>query len=290
MHRIGFLTAPQWPDLTPDDLLVAPYLQLAGIELVPAIWTEPLPEGLDALVMRSTWGYFEQIQTFVAWLRGLESVGIPLQNPLTVLLDNLDKRYLLRLQARGHAIIPTRLLEVGKADSYAELAAHAGWPELIVKPVISASGYETHRLRADQPLPPSLVALNAHAALLVQPFCPEIQTEGEWSLIFFNRRFSHAVLKRPASGNFLIHEHHGGVTAAAAPPPQLLALAQAVVNEACADCLYARVDCVRHGSGFAIMELELLEPALYLAHEPGAAARWAAEIKKGLGVRDAGRG
>lgn len=289
--RLGLLTAADWPGLPRDDQLVIPYLAAAGIAVEPVIWTRPLPAGLDALVMRATWGYFHQPEAFVAWLQALGRTGLPLFNPLPVLLDNLDKRYLLRLQQRGHPIVPTQVLEAGAAAGYAARVAASGWDELIVKPAISASGHETHRLRAADSLPASLIALNAERPLLIQPFCPAIQTEGEWSLVFFagpaGPQFSHAVCKRPAAQRFLVQEDHGGRTEAAAPPPELLQLAARVAAEVCHDCLYARIDCVRLdapvGSGYGIMELELLEPSLYLAHEPGAPARWARSLQHAIG-------
>lgn len=284
MFRLGVLTAPEWPDLTRDDRLMGPYLQAAGIQMLPVVWTLPLPEGLDGLLMRSTWGYYLQPQAFEHWLMSLQALPIPVLNPVDVMLDNLDKRYLLRLQAKGHPVVPTRLLEAGAAAQFQELVSAAGWQDVIVKPVVSASGHETHRLKATADLPASLGRMNAQTALLVQPFCPAIQQEGEWSLIFLGGQFSHCVLKRPGPEHYLVHEDHGGMTLAAAPPPELLQLAQNVVSSECSDSLYVRVDCVRGESGFVLMELELLEPCLYLEHEINAPARLAQAVIKGFRV------
>lgn len=282
-RRIGFVTESYLADLTADDRRVLPYLREAGIEVVPVIWSDPvLPDGLSALVLRSTWAYYRQPEAFRAWLDSLEASGLPVFNPLAMLRDNLDKRYLLRLAAAGWPLVPTALLDLGEASSYQALLQAKGWQDVIVKPVISASGNETHRLSADQALPDSLRNLNASTPLLVQPFCEAIQTEGELSLLFFasasGPSFSHAVRKIPGQGHHLVQENYGGRTEAAAPPPELLALATRLAHAECSEALYIRIDCVRHQGDWKLMELELLEPSLYLAHEPGAAARWAQAI------------
>lgn len=269
--QLGFLTAPQLAGLTADDRLVEPFLKPYGIELLPVVWTEKLPAGLDALIMRSTWGYFQQPLAFESWLQGLRQLDLPIQNSPQTMLNNLDKRYLLDLQQRGYPVVPTRYLADGQDYRLID-----DWPERIIKPVVSASGFETHRLRRGQPLPASLLELRR--GLLVQPFCEAIQSEGEWSLIFFAGHFSHAVLKQPAAQGHLVQEEHGGSTQLATPPPELLTLGLQLMASGYDACLYARVDCVRYQGRYHLMELELLEPSLYLAYEPNAPARWAQAI------------
>lgn len=288
MKRLGFLTAPHLAHLTADDLLVTPYLQGHGIEVVPVIWSEPLSldASLDALVMRSCWGYYSTAERFRQWLESLKTQALPVYNPVDVMLHNLDKRYLLELQAADWPIVPTRAIWPGDnplslSEALAALRAETGWESLIVKPMVSASGHATYRLGPQDPVPSELVA-QLEVGLLVQPFVADIHHGGEWSLIFFAGRFSHAVNKRPDPAHHLVQEEHGGVTVAAAPPPEFLDLATALVRQRCADCLYARVDGLRVAGHYAIMELELLEPSLYLAHEPGAPARWAQVLQNVL--------
>jgi glutathione synthase/RimK-type ligase-like ATP-grasp enzyme len=284
-RRIGFLTAPHLPELTVDDRLVLPYLEALGIEVTPVIWTDPLPEGLDALIMRSTWAYYQMPERFEAWLASLSDLKLAVHNPPAMMLDNLHKAYLLRLAEQGWPVVPTLLLEPGQALQPALQAARAAqaWQDVILKPELSASGYETYRLRQGEAVPASLERLSATGTrLLLQPFCEAIHSEGEWSLVFMRSRFSHAVLKRPAQSHFLVQEDHGGRTEAAAPPPELLDLAQKIVNSECAEALYVRVDCVSYAGQYRLMELELLEPALYLSHEPSAPARWAQAIAESL--------
>lgn len=285
MKKIGFLTAPHIPDLTADDKLVIPYLQSSDLEVVPVIWTEAIPEGLDALIMRSTWAYYQQPERFEAWLGSLAALHIPVLNPAPMLLDNLHKAYLLRLSERGWPIVPTRLLspDTELTANIPELMSQNGWSDVILKPELSASGHATYRLKSGDSIPDDLHNLQATGrTLMLQPFCPRIHSEGEWSLLFFGGSFSHAVLKVPDSAHYLVQEDHGGRTAAASPPPELLLMAKAIVTQECPQALYARVDCVFYQDSYRLMELELLEPSLYLAHEPSAAARWAQAIKDRL--------
>ena len=273
--QIGFLTAPHLADLTADDRLVEPYLAEHGIQLRPVIWTDPDYCNLDASVMRSTWGYFQQTEAFNAFLRELQNQLIPVQNQVASMLVNMDKRYLLELQSQDYPVIPTVYLEPGQMFDRAFECSEDG-SDIIVKPVVSASGFETHRLKAGEPWPESLSQLKC--GLFVQPFCQSIQSEGEWSLIYFWGKFSHAVCKHPRKEGYLIHEEHGGTTSAAQAPQALFQVAEHLADALCQHYLYARLDFVRYGDRYCLMELELLEPALYLAHDSHAPQNFAQAI------------
>lgn len=277
--RLGFATAPHLPDLPPDDRLVLPHLAALGIEVQPVLWTEPLPADLDALIIRSTWNYFEAFEAFEAWLQQLTQLKIPIANPPAQMLRNLSKAYLLELAAAGFPVIPTHYLPSESPLDLPFWVEHSGWPRLVVKPVISASGYATYILEAESELPADLLLAQRRAGLLLQPFVPSLLSEGEWSLVFFAGQFSHAVNKRPAPEQFLVHEEYGGTSTGRVPPPALLELARAVVAHEAANCLYARVDAVWHQQQWQVMEVELLEPALYLAQDAEAPARWAAAVR-----------
>ncbi|MBF2052455.1 MAG: hypothetical protein IGS03_03200 [Candidatus Sericytochromatia bacterium] len=287
MLRLGLATAPYLPQGVPDDQLVLPYLAQHGIEAVFVNWAEPLPAELDALIMRSTWSYFEIFEAFAAWIEQLKTLRIPVANPPARMQQNLSKRYLLELQAAGFATVPTRLIDADAPFGPAQLAQaldHA--PELVLKPVISAAGHATYRVRDPDDLKPDdwclLRQAQARDGLLLQPFVPQIQSQGEWSLVFFGGHYSHAVNKRAAADQFLIHEEYGGQSTGQSAPADLQSLAEAVVARFAPDCLYARVDAIWHQEQWQVMELELIEPALYLAQDPAAPARWAEAIARWL--------
>jgi len=166
------------------------------------------------------------------------------------------------------------------------LLEQAGWDEAVVKPVVSANAHETWRTSraraADDE--PRFRAIASRERVMIQPFLPEIVVDGEWSLVFFGGEFSHAVVKRPGAGDFRVQTDHGGSAVAARPDDAILAVARAALRCIPGDWLYARVDgCVVDGT-FRVMELEALEPSLFLAWAPEAAERFARTIEATLAV------
>ena len=134
-----------------------------------------------------------------------------------------------------------------------------------VKPPISASAAGTHRIRVGEAIPAAALGRR----MMIQPFVSTIATEGEYALMLFDGIYSHTVVKRPAAGDFRVQEHLGGVTLPAQPPPGAIELARQALAAAPAPATYARVDIVPDDQGvLRIMELELIEPALFLDHAP----------------------
>jgi glutathione synthase/RimK-type ligase-like ATP-grasp enzyme len=147
-----------------------------------------------------------------------------------------------------------------------------------VKPVVSGGAHETWMVDAPAAAHEARYRRLAAAGAMVQPFVDEIRTEGEWSLLFFAGAYSHAVLKRPADGDFRVQEAHGGRGVPAEPPTDLVATAAAVLDHVSGPWLYARVDICRHDGAWTLMELEMLEPSLFLDADAEAPARFARAI------------
>jgi hypothetical protein len=195
----------------------------------------------------------------------------------------VDKRYLLEVETRGVPIVPTRHAPRGSAVELPALLRDAGWTEAVVKPSVSGGAFETWRAGPGDHHARRFARQLATMDCLVQPFLPELVSEGEWSLLFFRDRYSHAVLKRPVGGDFRVQEEFGGVFSAAEPAPEVLAGAAAALAAAGKETLYARVDGVVRAGRLEVMELELVEPSLFLGTAAGAAERFAAEIVAALG-------
>jgi glutathione synthase/RimK-type ligase-like ATP-grasp enzyme len=133
----------------------------------------------------------------------------------------------------------------------------------VIKPPVSASATGTHRLGPTDDLP----ADSRGKPMIVQPLIEEIARTGEFSLMLFDGEFSHSVVKRPKTGDFRVQPHLGGVTLPSEPPPGAVELAKRALAEAPAKATYARVDIVPDDEGtLRIMELELIEPALFIDH------------------------
>jgi glutathione synthase/RimK-type ligase-like ATP-grasp enzyme len=282
-RRIGFVTFGELPGLTPDDRSALSAFSTLGIDVVPTVWTEPLPEGLDALVLRSTWDYHLRLGDFLAWVSAVEARGLPLWNPPETVRWNVDKAYLLEVARRGVPILPTRHAVRGSGVALPALLHEAGWEQAVVKPSISGGAFGTWRASASAEDAARFARQLEAMDCLVQPFAAELVSTGEWSLLFFGARYSHAVLKRPTAGDFRVQEEFGGMVQPVEAPPDIVAAATGALEAAGHETLYARVDGVIRKGRLELMELELVEPSLFLETSPGAAERFAAAVADVLG-------
>ena len=204
------------------------------------------------------WGYHRQSVRWIAALERWEASAVRLANSLAIVRANTDKRYLLNLAARGVAVVPTLYTAALTRDDLAGARRAFACATLVVKPPISAGSQDTYRLEGDAP------AGMLGRAMLIQPLMPAI-VEGELSLFFAGGVLAHAIVKRPAEGDFRVQPQFGGVNVAIVPPAPALALAAAALAATGGDILYARVDMVGdNANGWALMEIELIEPYLYL--------------------------
>ncbi|NMO88689.1 hypothetical protein HH311_02755 [Actinomycetospora sp. TBRC 11914] len=216
----------------------------------------------DLVAVRTTWDYSDRRDEFLAWAARVAADSV-LQNPLAVLTWNSHKRYLLELADAGVPVVPTRPVPAGTAP------APLGPGRVVVKPAVSAGGRGTHRGLGPE-LDEVLAGLVAVGDALVQPAVDSIGTEGEVSLIRLGTRWSHAVRKVPAAGGFLVHERHGGRLEDHRPTPRELEVAEAALACSPAPVHAARVDLVRLDGEPVVMELELIEPELFLRRSPDA--------------------
>lgn len=246
-----------------DDLAIRPLAEL-GWKVDTVSWRDKKADwdDFEAVVIRTTWDYQLDPEAFLGVLKRIEASSARLDNPLKVVEWNLNKRYLREMELRGCPIVPTiwdGVYSEGEFDRWkTELAAN----ELIIKPEISATAGHTYRLNS---FDPELIPIFSKRQFMVQPFIPAIVTEGEYSLFYFGGEFSHAIVKIPASTDFRVQEEHGGKIIAVEPVEDLLAAGRSALSLIGEPLLYARVDLVRDAPGrFVLMELELIEPALYL--------------------------
>jgi len=280
MHII-LATARTHPALTPSDALLRTELEARGARVTAAPWdtisTDPAAASL--VVLRSTWDYHhrpEEFQRWVAaWNHHRPSV---LCNPPATVLWNLDKIYLRDLAKSGIRLPLTHSFEPGQRPDVDALLAQSGLTAAVVKPRISATARGTRLVRSGVDLTDADAEPLLAVGSILQAFVPEIQTHGELSLMFIAGRFSHAVLKRPAAGDFRVQSEFGGSVATHRVADGARAFGEAVVAAVPHPWLYARVDIVETAQGPVLMELELIEPALFLDAAPGAAARLAEEI------------
>ena len=279
MPICAFLSMDSLRHYVSDDALVEPHLRSMGWDLEWLSWRQAHHwQHYDKVVVRSTWDYQEDPHLFLELLRQIEKAGIPLFNSASLIEWNLEKNYLQEIQKQGVAIVPT-LFESRwvKKDFFRELETS----EIVVKPLISASAQDTFRISQPEfpSLLPKLKALFSNRAFMVQPFREAIVEEGEYSLSYFGEAYSHAILKKPKDQDFRVQEEHGGYIQAVNPSMELRSLAQKVLKALPELPLYSRLDFVRNPRGhFEIMEIELIEPSMYLRFDSEAPKRFADAI------------
>lgn len=281
MTKIALATYSRAPELAPDDRGLPAALARYGIHAEAVAWSylDVDWSRYDAVILRSTWDYHLRLADFRAWLDELDSLGVPVLNPPGLVEWNSNKRYLLDLAQNGIPTIPT-VVASGTVDDVARVARAEGWSRVVVKPAVSASGFETYAVDVpfDDAARASVASAMKAGPVLVQPFAPEIARDGEYSFVFIDGEFSHAAIKRAARGEFRVQTEHGGSVAPIAVDESLVRQAAAVLAAAPEKSLYARVDGITRGGAFLLMELELIEPNLFLEFGKGATERFAAAI------------
>ena len=274
------------PHLDEDGPVLLAALEAIGVDAEPAIWDDPGVDwaAYDLVVIRSTWDYVGRRDEYVRWAHRV-SITTPVANPAAVLEWNTDKRYLGVLAAAGVPVVPTTWLQPGEAFTPPD-------GEYVVKPTVSAGAAETARYGPDERVVAEAHVARLHgsgAVVMVQPYLHAVDAAGESALVYFRGEYSHALRKGqilfPGKGvqPMILDTDDREQIAPREPSAAELALAKAVLDAtpvAREDLLYARVDMVPGPDGAPVLlELELTEPSLFLAHgAAGAADRFAAAI------------
>jgi glutathione synthase/RimK-type ligase-like ATP-grasp enzyme len=229
--------------------------------------------GYDLVMPLVAWGYHKDYPAWLSLLDRWERARVAIANPVPVLRWNGDKAYLAELGEKGIATVPSLAFDSFDERDLGRARDEFRGSELVVKPTVLASAYGTFRLTPSDPFPEPVRGWR----MLVQPWLREIVASGEYSLLFFGGEFSHAVSKVPRPGEFRVQPEYGGIIERCEPPAGAIALAEAALAAAPAPTTYARVDIVvGNDDALQVIELELIEPALFLAEAPDARARFAA--------------
>jgi hypothetical protein len=279
MPRLAYLSMDSLDAFECYDHLTFAPLRSLGHEVEEVPWRgEEDWDGYDYVIIRSPWDYQDDAQAFLDVLECIDGSAATLLNPLDVVRWNIDKRYLRELEQRGAAIVPTLWSESLVMDQLREAGARFSGEELIVKPAVSANADDTFRI----PLREIDAFAECHLGrfhdrpCLLQPFLPAILSEGEYSLFYFAGQLSHCILKTPKDRDFRVQEEHGGrLSLVKAPQAELLGAGDRVLKAIGQSLLYARLDFVRCGQDFLLMEAELIEPSLYFNMDTTSPERFA---------------
>ncbi len=288
---------PIEPPFTPDDQLVVNALRNMGVSVHPLIWGKEDIDQLksfDLLVMRSPWDYMDTLESkklFIEWLNFLKENDIRVENNIDFMLWLINKKYLKDIENEGVKIIPTKVIELNQIVSLEKEFIDLG--PLVIKPSCSASGQGLHciqtRARAKdfQEEFDLVISKESH---LIQPLIEAIKTHGEWSLIFIDGNYSHAVHKTTAENSILSHTEYGGSLNFREAPTDLISYAENIlpkISEAFRIKsgientyipLYLRCDFIEDKGQYLLSECEGVEPELFFRSKPQAAQTFARSL------------
>ena len=277
-------TCQPLPEIDPDEELLLNELRRLRVYARMAAWNDPTENWDEKVptVVRSTWDYIHNVNGFRVWMARVERAG-PLWNPKRVIKTNLHKRYLFELESRGIAIAPTELLEVGGTRTLEEILRARGWTDVVIKPAVGAGSFATRRFRENEIAAGEefLRASLTERDMLVQGYLESVDDYGERALVWIDGEFTHAVRKSPRFSG-----QEESVSEALAISDLERAIGNAAIDWCANDLLYARVDVARGTDDkLCVMELELIEPSLFLKQNPRALTRLAEGIASRLGRR-----
>lgn len=277
MTAVALVTAQHVRPETTDDRYLYETLGKRGIAAAWKPWNDPSVDWSQYthVVLRSCWDYHLQPKLFRDWLLQLALSETRLINPPAQILKTIHKNYLLDLYHAGIPVPALRLIRHGEQAAIGKLHDELAAADLVIKPAISASAWDTYLVNRDQEEfgQLKLESILSDRDVIVQRFVPEVRPLGEYSLVFLGGSYSHAVLKIPKYGDFRSQSDFGGATALVEPRDELIRLADKTLN-LFGPLTYARVDMVATDEGPVIMEVELIEPTLYFRYKEGSSEKF----------------
>jgi hypothetical protein len=232
----------------------------------------------DAVYIAAPWDYPQDLQRFMGVLGDIDASSATLVNDLSLVKWSIAKTYLRDLESRGAAIVPSHWFDAWTDDAQLEACFDAFGERIIAKPVVSTNATDTFLLARPMPVETLSLLRRTFAArpFVAQPFIDAIRSEGEFSLFYFGRDLSHAIQKIPKRGDFRVQEEHGAEIIAVEPEAALRKTGDFVMSLVDPLPVYCRCDFVRDAKGrFLVMELELIEPSMYLRMHKEAPQRFA---------------
>jgi hypothetical protein len=283
--RVRLVTAAHLPELAPDDQQLLHALVDAGVQTEVAVWDDPSVNWADAplTVVRSVFDYHLRRDEFISWVDHVEPLT-SLQNPPEIIRWNSHKSYLTRLAQDGFPTIPTEWVDQGTSVDLRQVMAAQAWPEAVLKPAVSASAHGSLKVDKENldEAQAHLDGLAHRGDALIQPYLYDFETTGETSVIWLGGERTHGV-RRPSGMHTSLEFAHIGEPLE--PTPMEVDLATAAYEWICPTPLYARIDLLNSREhGLMVLELELVEPALYLRHSAKIADRFAIAVQKLLPV------
>lgn len=270
MKKVALVTCKEEPKMSFGEKLLHDELVKGGYFVEDTPWDDETIDwrAFDIVILRAAWNYHTNIKKFKVWLEDLKKKNVNFWNPIDTILWNTDKHYLKELEAKGIPIIPTYIIERNKLLDLDECIGKLDSDQIIVKPCVGASAYGVGKFEKEKldEIKSYVDTLLKDGDVMIQKFMPQIQTYGEYSFVFFNKKYSHTVLKKPSVTDFRTQPHWGGTEDVVYPSESLITQAKKIVDSVDSKLLYTRVDGVDEDGTLRLMELELAEPYLFFEH------------------------
>lgn len=275
------------PKMMPYDQEVIGLLAKKKITVTTLIWEEVAKnhhslEPYDLVLVRTIWNYYKNIPLFYQLLKVLENSTVPVFNPTDILRWNMDKRYLLDLQKEGFDIIPSLFVYDGD-ENVLENAVEKGWKKIVLKPMISAGSYHTFVIDTSnkQGFSDLLKRYYQNRPFILQEFLPEIE-QGEISTLRFRNGYTYSITKVPKAGDYRVQFDYGGKYHLQEVNSTIQMVANRISKRLNNKAFYQRIDGLWHKGKFLIMEVELIEPDLYLNLSKEAMHHWVENIEQAV--------
>ncbi len=276
MIELLYLTDSTNSDLIEEERQRISFFSDFGIRPIVKVWNEVDWSEYKNILIRTVWDYTEHSELFIKKVNDATESGSVIIHPKSILDWNIDKSYLVELAKKRLNIVETIIshsLTTCEVKNYINK-----YSAIVVKPRIGAGGVDTFVIKSLENLPEYMLGRD----VLIQPYIESIKTKGEFSYIFFDGEFSHCVLKRPRCGEFRVQDDYGGVVSKYTPSESEIRMAKVFIDNLDFNTIYARVDLVECDNKLLLMELELIEPELFLRFSENGMNCFAKAIKKHL--------
>ena len=278
------IVTPYIQNILLEQELLKSAFEAQGLKVDITYWDNPTYEWQEtkSVFFRTIWDYFERFDEFWEWLEQVKT-KTRLINSYELIKWNIDKHYLKDLSSWGIETVPTYFADKGCNMKLHEIAKRNQWKDLVIKPAISASAFKTYKIlaneiQANEKLFNSLVQ---ERNMLVQPYFETITQLGEASLMVFDGKFTHAILKKAQPGDFRVQDDFGGTVHNYIPTKAEINFAEKVFETCKTKPIYGRVDIVwDNDKNFYLSELEIIEPELWIRNYPKCAERIAEAVDK----------
>lgn len=284
MKKCVILTMDNCDGFEVYDYLLEEPLARAGWECETISWRAQNVDWNDyqVVMIRSPWDYQLYPQEFLTTLQKIDSSKALLENPLQIVRWNINKKYLQDLENKNTDIVPTLWSQNLSVEQLELFFSRLNTDEIVIKPTVGAGSIDTFRINKNniEQSVEEVIKAFREKEFMVQPFMTSVIKEGEYSVFYFDGEFSHAILKSPKQNDFRVQEEYGGQLSKVEPEKLLTDAAEKVLNAIDQSLLYTRLDFIRNGNHFALIEAELIEPSLYFNLDPLSPQRYVDALER----------